>query len=870
MLDIVQFRAEIPGFTPHTDAPCIKSKNSQNTGTIIPFKLPPALMAFLAGGTRIAKVARGGVLFVSAALLAGAIAGATYLLHVRSDIKDTLENLTVIGALKATQIETWLAERKGDIDSLTASTDFAERVFNYQRTGEVRDRQLIENRLRALQRSFGYEDIQILDKAGVPLISLGKDHELPDETRELMASSILSGEMRRSDLVRDRAGRVHIDAVKPLRKEDGAVRAEAPVVLLHISPDKYLFPAIQSWPNASPSGETLLVRRDGDSVVYLNTLRHVVNSPLDMRLSISGHEKLPAAIGLISRQAGTVEGTDYRGMPVMAAYRPVKGTDWLVVAKMDRHEAMTESRSSAAAVGLVSFVGLLMLFTLIAKLVRMQRRADQDKLATESARAFRLFYDLPFIGMAITSPETLTWVRFNNRLCEILGYSRKELQQLSWVEMTHPEDIDKDMAEFNRIMHRESEGYVMDKRFIRKDGATVEATINVRCQRKPDGTVDFFVATVQDITERKAAEKAILRLSGMYRVLSQCNATIIRASREEELLEGICQNILESSTIRLCWISTVDAAGRVKPLASAGTGTEYLADIDISLDPADPHGRGPTATSIREDRAFWCQDFRNDPATAPWHERGAEFGWSASASLPIHRGGRVIGALTAYAGIQNAFDPQIQELMLEIARNLGFSLDNLDRETARRASEQALYESEEHYRLLVDSSPDAILLVSPERKVLSANPAAGKIFGCPPDKLVGLSRADLLDTADPRSDLVPEALQRTGEFRGELTSIRRNGEKFPTETSIVMLQYGLDKDRLSLIIRDITERKAAVEKILGQLDELRRWHAAMLDREGRVLELKREVNDLAKRAGLPPVYASVATGAGDDSRQENA
>ena len=49
--------------------------------------------------------------------------------------------------------------------------------------------------------------------------------------------------------------------------------------------------------------------------------------------------KLPAAIGLISRQAGTVEGTDYRGMPVMAAYRPVKGTDWLVVAKIDRKEA---------------------------------------------------------------------------------------------------------------------------------------------------------------------------------------------------------------------------------------------------------------------------------------------------------------------------------------------------------------------------------------------------------------------------------------------------------------------------------------------------------------------------------------------------
>lgn len=510
MLDIVQIRAVIPGFTRHIDAPCIKGQNSQNTGTIIPFKLPPALMAFLADGTRIAKAARGGVLFVSAALLAGAIAGATFLLHVRSDITYTLANLESISALKATQIENWFAERKGDIDSLTASTDFAERVLKHRRTGEGRDFQLIENRLRTLQRSFGYEDIQILDKAGVPLISLGKSHELPDETRKLVASSRLSGEMLRSDLVRDRAGRLHIDAVMPLRNEDGSVNAEAPVVLLHINPEKYLFPTLQSWPTASPSGETLLVRRDGDSVVYLNTLRHAVNSPLDMRLSISGHGKLPAAIGLISRQAGTVEGTDYRGMLVLAAYRPVKGTDWLVVAKMDRNEAIAESRSFAATIGLVSFVGLLMLGALIDKLVRMQRRADQDKLATESARALRLFYDLPFIGMAITSPETRTWVQFNDRLCEILGYTREELQQLRWVEMTHPEDLTKDVAEFNRVIRGESEGYAMDKRFIRKDGATIDATINVRCQRKPDGTVDFFVATIQDITESKAAEKAIL------------------------------------------------------------------------------------------------------------------------------------------------------------------------------------------------------------------------------------------------------------------------------------------------------------------------------------------------------------------------
>jgi PAS domain S-box-containing protein len=124
-----------------------------------------------------------------------------------------------------------------------------------------------------------------------------------------------------------------------------------------------------------------------------------------------------------------------------------------------------------------------------------------------------LFYDLPFIGMAITSPETLRWVKFNDRLCEIFGYSREELMDLTWTEITHPDDLDLDVAEFTDVIWGKSEGYVMDKRFIRKDGQIIYATIDVKCIRKPDRTVDFFVATVQDISDRKNAENALQKLN---------------------------------------------------------------------------------------------------------------------------------------------------------------------------------------------------------------------------------------------------------------------------------------------------------------------------------------------------------------------
>ncbi len=141
------------------------------------------------------------------------------------------------------------------------------------------------------------------------------------------------------------------------------------------------------------------------------------------------------------------------------------------------------------------------------------RDITERKLAEEEHRRnqewLQLYFDLPFIGMAVTSPRTKKWLRVNDRLCEILGYPREELTLKSWEQLTHPDDLEADVAEFEKVMRGESEGYKMDKRFIRGDGATIFATIDVKCVRTNRGEVDFFVATIQDITERKLADERI-------------------------------------------------------------------------------------------------------------------------------------------------------------------------------------------------------------------------------------------------------------------------------------------------------------------------------------------------------------------------
>lgn len=125
-----------------------------------------------------------------------------------------------------------------------------------------------------------------------------------------------------------------------------------------------------------------------------------------------------------------------------------------------------------------------------------------------SLQRFKSYFELPLIGVAITSPEK-GWIEVNQKLCDLLGYKQTELFSMTWEQLTHPEDLMKDVAQFNKVLSNKIEGYTLDKRFIRKDGFVIYTEISVRCVRKPDGKVDYFVALINDISERIKAEKKV-------------------------------------------------------------------------------------------------------------------------------------------------------------------------------------------------------------------------------------------------------------------------------------------------------------------------------------------------------------------------
>jgi PAS domain S-box-containing protein len=139
--------------------------------------------------------------------------------------------------------------------------------------------------------------------------------------------------------------------------------------------------------------------------------------------------------------------------------------------------------------------------------ITVWKLAEIERL--EQGELLRPFYEMPFLGMAISDPISKRWLHINDRLCEILGYTREELMNKTWLDVSPEPERTRLLSLMQRMMAGEFDSYQLRRQYLRKDGSLLWAEMHGRALRAPDGSMHRLFVTVQDITERLQAEELL-------------------------------------------------------------------------------------------------------------------------------------------------------------------------------------------------------------------------------------------------------------------------------------------------------------------------------------------------------------------------
>jgi diguanylate cyclase (GGDEF)-like protein/PAS domain S-box-containing protein len=278
----------------------------------------------------------------------------------------------------------------------------------------------------------------------------------------------------------------------------------------------------------------------------------------------------------------------------------------------------------------------------------------------------------------------------NTATSRLLGARHsEELLGRSVYDFVHPEDREVARDRVARIVqHRLTLG-ALEMRYVRMDGSVghMEVSSNYFLHEGQPAVQ----AIARDISERKAAEQKIIRLSNLYAALSQTNRAITRRTDPQKLFDEVCGIAAQYGNFELATILMIDPQSQwVRPIATAGIYREYIGTVRISADPDVPEGTGVTGTALRSGQPVICNDVSLDPRTLPWRSALLGRGLHALANIPLRRRGQVVGTLFLGSSVTDFFDDQLVQLLVEMGSNISFALDAMDKESQRREAEERL------------------------------------------------------------------------------------------------------------------------------------------------------------------------------------
>jgi len=384
-----------------------------------------------------------------------------------------------------------------------------------------------------------YDQVRLLDAQGVSRLSVPA-RLLPASSAIVRGASeaLRSGQIALRDFYRNEHDqRVYLAALVPILDErDGG--QPLGVLVLRADPETYVYPLIKLWPTPSRTAETLLVRREGNEVIFLNELRFQTNTALNLCVSLD-RIALPAAQAALGRE-GIMEGIDYRGVPVVAVLRTIPDSPWALVSRMDTAEVYAPLRARLWQVVVLIVALLIGAGACVGAVWRQQsvrfykERAETTDALIASEVRYRRLFEAARDGVLILDAETGMVVDVNPFLVELLGVTREAFLQKKVWELGFFKDIVANQDNFTELQQ---------KGYVRYEDMALETRNGQRCEVEFVSNVHLvnhhkvIQCNIRDISERKRAAAA---LACRMDELAQFNAAAVgRELRMVELKEQV-------------------------------------------------------------------------------------------------------------------------------------------------------------------------------------------------------------------------------------------------------------------------------------------------------------------------------------------
>ena len=314
--------------------------------------------------------------------------------------------------------------------------------------------------------------------------------------------------------------------------------------------------------------------------------------------------------------------------------------------------------------------------------------------------------------------------------------------------------------------------------------------------------------------ERHRALLSVQRSNRAVSAINACSVAIMRADNEVDALRAVCQTIVEQGGYCMAWVGIAehDAGSTVRPVAFAGAGSDYIAELKVSW--ADNAlGRGPTGRAIRLRRPEVARRIGSDPAFALWRDAALKHGYASSAALPLILGnGDCFGSLNVYATVAEAFDTEEMALLAAFANDLALGI-HAHRDRAERLRAQ---EIERQLAFVVEQTTNAVIITDLDAQIKYVNEAFVRSSGYSREEVIGQNPRILKSGRTPRAsyEAMWAALTEGRPWNGELFNRHKEGALQILRATILPLREANGSITHYVgLTEDVTAGKAAEEQL---------------------------------------------------------